>query len=301
MSSFADRAIRQIRRLGHPLCVGLDPHLDLIPPVFRRGTMHPRDPATVAAVEELLREVLLRVGGRVAVVKPQIAFFERLGAPGIAALERLCQKARQLGLLVLLDAKRGDIGSTAEAYAQAYFGHEAPLPVDALTIHPYLGLDSLEPFFKAAREAEGGLFVLVKTSNLGAADFQGLDSAGEPLFARVAGALAARAEAWRGVEGWSSLGVVVGATQAGDAPRVRERLPHSLFLVPGYGAQGAGAEEALAGFVTGPAGRREGGLVSSSRAVVFAPEAARAESALAWEDAFDQVLDRALGELAALV
>lgn len=301
MSSFADRAIRQIRRLGHPLCVGLDPHLDLIPPVFRRGTMHPNDPATVAAVEEMLLVVLNRVGGLVPVVKPQIAFFERLGWRGIAALERICENARQLGLLVLLDAKRGDIGSTAEAYAQAYFGHDVPLPVDALTVNPYLGLDSLAPFVNAAKAADGGLFVLVKTSNLGAQDFQSLETGGEPLFAKVAGALAAEAEAWRGEEGWSSLGVVVGATQASDAPRVREKLPNSLFLVPGYGAQGGAAEEALAGFVPGPNGRREGGLVNSSRGLVFAPALATAATAMAWEATFDQLLDRSTSELGALV
>jgi orotidine-5'-phosphate decarboxylase len=295
--SFADRAIRQIRRLGHPLCVGLDPHLDLIPEVFRRGSMQPNDPATVAAVEDMLLKVLERVGGLVPVVKPQIAFFERLGSRGLAALERICERSRQLGLLVLLDAKRGDIGSTAEAYAKAYFGYDAPLPVDALTVNPYLGLDSLEPFVKAAKTADGGLFVLVKTSNPGAADFQGLEASGEPLFAKVAGALAAEAEAWRGEEGWSSLGVVVGATQATDAPRIREKLPHSLFLVPGYGAQGAGAREALAGFVPGPKGRREGGLVNSSRGLVFAPALAGAPTAAAWEKTFDQLLDQAIGEL----
>jgi orotidine-5'-phosphate decarboxylase len=295
--SFADRAIRQIRRLGHPLCVGLDPHLDLFPEVFRRGTMRPDDPATVAAVEEMLLLVLERVGGLVPVVKPQVAFFERLGWRGIAALERLCERARQLGLLVLLDAKRGDIGSTAEAYANAYFGYDAPLPVDALTVNPYLGRDSLEPFVKAAKTSDGGLFVLVKTSNPGAVDFQGLDASGEPLFAKVAGALATEAESWRGQEGWSSLGVVVGATQATDAPRVREKLPHSLFLVPGYGAQGAGVKEAVAGFVEGPNGRREGGLVNSSRGLVFAPALASASSAAAWERSFDQLLDRTIGEL----
>jgi orotidine-5'-phosphate decarboxylase len=295
--SFADRAIHQIRRLGHPLCVGLDPHLDLFPEVFRRGTMRPNDPATVAAVEEMLLLVLERVGGLVPVVKPQVAFFERLGWRGIAALERLCERARQLGLLVLLDAKRGDIGSTAEAYANAYFGYDAPLPVDALTVNPYLGRDSLEPFVKAAKTSDGGLFVLVKTSNPGAVDFQGLDASGEPLFAKVAGALATEAESWRGQEGWSSLGVVVGATQATDAPRVREKLPHSLFLVPGYGAQGAGVKEAVAGFVEGPNGRREGGLVNSSRGLVFAPALASASSAAAWERSFDQLLDRTIGEL----
>lgn len=295
--TFADRAITAMRRLGHPLCLGLDPHLALLPEIFRRGSMSPLDPATADAVEAFLALVIDRAAGRVAVVKPQIAFFERLGWRGIAALDRLVARARAHGLLVLLDAKRGDIGSTAEAYAAAYFGKEAPMPVDALTVNPYLGMDSLEPFVSAALCAKGGLFVLVKTSNPGARDFQNIDAGEAQLFERVAAALAPAALAWRGETGWSSLGVVVGATQATDAPRVRERLPHSLFLVPGYGAQGGGAEEALAGFVAGPNGRREGGLVSSSRGVVFPAAAASADSAAAWEAAFEEALGRAIGDL----
>lgn len=298
--NFADRAILAMRRLGHPLCLGLDPHLALLPEIFRRGSMSPQDPATADTVEAFLSQVLDRAAGKAAVVKPQIAFFERLGWRGLQSLDRLVIKARSLGFLVLLDAKRGDIGSTAEAYAAAYFGKEAPMPVDALTVNPYLGLDSLEPFVSAALCAHGGLFVLVKTSNPGAKDFQSLETGGEELFERVAGALAPTAANWRGDTGWSALGVVVGATQSSDAPRVRERLPHSLFLVPGYGAQGGGAEGALAGFVPGPHGR-EGGLVSSSRGVVFPAAAAKAESAAAWEKAFDEALERSIGELASRI
>ena len=300
MSTFADRAIRATRRLGHPLCVGLDPHLDLLPELFRRGSMSPQDPATADQVEAFLTLVLEKVAGRVAVVKPQIAFFERLGWRGLAALERLVTKARALGLLVLLDAKRGDIGSTAAAYAASYFGGDAPLRVDALTVNPYLGLDSLAPFADHARRAHGGLFVLVKTSNPGARDFQNLELGGRTLFETVAAALAAEADSWRGETGWSSLGVVVGATQASDAPRVRQLLPHSLFLVPGYGAQGGGASEALAGFVPGQGGRLEGGLVNSSRGVVFPNAAATAASAATWELAFDEALTRAIDELGSL-
>lgn len=303
MLSFADRAILATRRLGHPLCVGLDPHLGLLPELFRQGSMSPQDPQTSDAVEAFLGQVIDRVAGRVAVVKPQIAFFERLGWRGLATLERLIEKARTAGLLVLLDAKRGDIGSTAAAYAAAYFGRDAGLEVDALTINPYLGLDSLEPFFAGAKAAEAGLFVLVKTSNAGSGDFQDLEvgAAGKTLFEAVAETLAPTAEAWRGATGWSSLGVVVGATKASDAPAVRARLPHSLFLVPGYGAQGGGAAEALAGFVEGPSGRREGGLVSSSRAVVFPAAAAKASSAAAWDQAFEDALARAIEDLAALM
>lgn len=299
--AFADRLILRQRALGHPLCVGLDPHLASIPPIFRRGTMAPLAEATADAVEALLAAVLDRVVGRVATVKPQIAFFEALGWRGIRALERLCERARRAGLLVLLDAKRGDIGSTAEGYASAYLGREAAMPSDALTVSPYLGFDTLEPFVRTATAVGGGLFVLVKTSNPGSGDLQDRSVDGVPLYLRVAQGLAASEVAMRAPRtGWSSLGVVCGATWPEPARRVREALPRALFLVPGYGAQGGSAADAVVPFVAGPAGL-EGGIVNSSRAILF-PEAARgATDARRWEQAVDAALDRAIDELGAAV
>ena len=295
--AFADRLILRVRELGHPLCVGLDPHLASIPPLFARGSMVSGDDRTVDAVEAFLAAVIDRVAGQVAILKPQIAFFEQLGWRGLRALERLVERARAAGLLVLLDAKRGDIGSTAEGYAAAYLGAEAAMPVDALTVNPYLGFDTLEPFVKSAQENGRGLFVLVKTSNSGSGDLQDREFEGEPLFFRVAQGLA-RSEATLigGKTGWSSLGVVCGATWPDQARRVREALPRSLFLVPGYGAQGGSALAAVASFVKGPSGL-EGGIVNSSRAILF-PEASRqATDARAWESALDGALDRAIDEL----
>ncbi len=284
--------------LGHPLCVGLDPHLDRIPPLFCRGPMTPRDPRTATAVEGFLRAILERVAGRVAVIKPQIAFFEQLGWRGMRVLEGVVAEARRLGLLVLLDAKRGDIGSTAASYADAYLGPESVLPVDAVTLNPYLGRDTFVPFIDRARRHQGGLFVLVKTSNPGSEDFQDrLLGEGSTLFEAVASSLAENAMEMRGPEtGWSSLGVVVGATYPGPNERVRELLPHSLFLVPGYGAQGGRAEDAVRGFVPGPEGRLEGGIVSSSRGVLF-PEGSDTADAGAWKQAIDAALDGAIDEL----
>ncbi len=294
---FADRLILRVRELGHPLCVGLDPLRASIPPVFARGSMKPGDERTADAIEAFLAAVIDRVAGRVAIVKPQIAFFEPLGWRGIRALERLVNRARAQGLLVLLDAKRGDIGSTAEGYAEAYLGDEAAIPADALTVNPYLGFDTLEPFVKAARANGRGLFVLVKTSNPGSGDLQDRDVEGEPLFGRVARGLARSEALLCGPQtGWSSLGVVCGATWPDQARRVREALPASLFLVPGYGAQGGSAASAVATFVAGPKGL-EGGIVNSSRAILF-PEAARGtDDAGTWERAFDAALDRAIDEL----
>jgi orotidine-5'-phosphate decarboxylase len=294
--NFADSLIDRIRTLGHPLCVGLDPHLDRIPPLFREGSMRPDDPATPAAVRDFLLAVVDRLEDRVAIVKPQSAFFEQLGAAGIAVLEEVIVRARERGLMVLLDAKRGDIGSTAAAYSRAYLHAGSPLAVDALTVNPYLGLDTLEPFGKGAREYARGLFVLVRTSNPGAGSLQDLEVKERPLFEEVARQLSPLAEEMRGPEtGWSSLGVVVGATWPAQSIAVREALPHALFLVPGYGAQGGSAAEALCGFVPGPNGL-EGGIVSSSRGITF-PESGDTNDAAVWEEAIDRVIEQAVAEL----
>ncbi|MCP4657624.1 MAG: orotidine-5'-phosphate decarboxylase [bacterium] len=298
---FADDLVRCLRRLGHPLCVGLDPHLDRIPALFRTGSMTPRDPRTSAAVERFLKAVVDRVAGRVGIVKPQIAFFECLGWRGLQALEAVVGHARAAGLRILLDAKRGDIGSTAAGYAAAYFGADSALGVDALTVNPYLGGDSLEPFVDRARRGGFGLFVVVRSSNPGAGDLQEQPIAGRgKLYEVVADLLSAPSSAMRGpLTGWSSLGVVVGASSPEASARIRELLPHSLFLVPGYGAQGGGATAAVHGFVAGPGGRLEGGLVSSSRGIVF-PEGSHSDAA-GWERTIDEAVARATGELAEAV
>jgi orotidine-5'-phosphate decarboxylase len=293
-SHFADRFIESSRRLGTPLCVGLDPHLRLIPAEFGVLPGSPASPRTVDGVRRFLAEVLGECAGRVAIVKPQIAFFEQLGWRGIQALEELVAAARERGLLVLLDAKRGDVGSTAEAYARAYLLADSPCRVDALTVNPYLGLDSLAPFFAASHESGAGVFVLAQTSNAGAADFQAQLIAGRPLFEHVASALDPAARSTVGALGWSTLGIVAGATFPESAIRLRKLLPHSLFLVPGFGSQGAGAATALASFVPGPSGL-EGGIVSSSRGLLFDGERASGD----WRAGLRARLLAAIAELRA--
>jgi orotidine-5'-phosphate decarboxylase len=271
--------------------------LDRIPPLFRRAEMLAAAPETASAVEAFCLAILDRLAGRVAIVKPQIAFFERLGWRGMQALDAVVAGARARELMVLLDAKRGDIGSTAKGYAEAYLGSQAALPADAITLNPYLGLDTLEPFVKTAAESGGGLFVLVKTSNPGSKDLQERDVGGRPLYERVAESLTGIAQRMTGSEtGWSSLGVVVGATYPEAQHRIREILPRALFLVPGYGAQGGGARQAVGGFVAGPTGRLEGGLVNSSRAILF-PSDADTGAVSTWERAVDAALDQAIDEL----
>ncbi|MFT5441248.1 MAG: orotidine-5'-phosphate decarboxylase [Myxococcota bacterium] len=293
---FADRLISRVRELGHPLCLGLDPHLGKIPPLFARGDMAPGSSETPQAVEDFLFAILERAEGLAAVVKPQIAFFEQLGWRGHQVLTKVCERAQQLGFLVILDAKRGDIGSTADAYARAYLEPGSPTEVEAITINPYLGLDSLDPFAARAEAHGRGLFILVKTSNPGSGDLQDLNLDGTPVYGAVANALGPMAQRLVGkATGWSSLGVVVGATYPGEAQSVRERLPNSVFLVPGYGAQGGSATEAVSGFVPGPRGL-EGGVVNSSRGILF-PERGEVDVATDWEKAVDAVLDRAVDEL----
>jgi orotidine-5'-phosphate decarboxylase len=285
-----------VRALGHPLCVGLDPHLPLIPAVFRQGSMTVGDPRTSAAVRDFLTAVLDRVAGRVAIVKPQIAFFEQLGWRGMEVLAEIVAIARARGILVLLDAKRGDIDSTAQAYA-TYLETDAPMAVDAMTVNPYLGRDTLAPFFDACARNSRGVFVLVKTSNPGSADYQDRLLDGRPLFEAVAQSLADLAQSGVGPRtGWSALGVVAGATYPEQSRRIRELLPNALFLVPGYGAQGGGARDAVRGFIPGPQGQLEGGIVSSSRGLLF-PTDATTNTSTAWENAIDAACDRAISEL----
>jgi len=288
---FADELITRVRELGNPLCVGIDPYLDRIPERFgARGSAE--------AVEAFGCAIVDRVAGRVPVVKPQIAFFEQLGWQGMRALDAVVRRARAAGLLVLLDAKRGDIGSTADGYAAAYLAADAPIEVDAITLNPYLGLDTLEPFAKAAAENGRGLFVLSKTSNPGSGDLQDLEVEGTPVYERVAASLAPLCKRLAGPEtGWSSLGVVVGATWPGQHEAVRKHLPNAVLLVPGYGAQGGGAADAVRGFVPGPNGM-EGGIVNSSRGVLY-PDGAEGGDGKSWERAIDGALDRAIDELSA--
>ena len=295
--SFADRLTEKTREFGTPLCAGIDPHLDLIPPLFRRGDMRPADPATAEGVRDFCFELLDRLKGRIGVVKPQSAFFEQLGPDGMRLLADLCREAGEQGLLVVLDAKRGDIGSTSAAYAKAMLGRDAGFPADALTVNPFLGLDTLDPFLEAADETGSGLFVLVRTSNPGSADIQMLDlEDGRKVFGKLAGDLAPLMERRVGSCGFSSLGIVAGATYPEEAASLRELLPTALFLVPGFGAQGGGAREALAGLVDGPEGP-EGGIVNSSRGITLPEEAADAKSGGDWRQAIDAALERSISQL----
>jgi orotidine-5'-phosphate decarboxylase len=261
---FGDRLAAAVDQVGAPVAVGLDPHLDRLPGELGRRARSGDRAAAGRAVERFCLAALDALEGTVAAVKPQSAFFEQLGAPGIAALEAACQGARDRGLLVILDAKRGDISSTAAAYARAALDPEGPMAADALTVSPWLGFDTLQPYLPACREHGRGLFVLVRTTNPGSAALQ---QVGSPTGAhRVADEVARlNADGLTGDSGLGSIGAVVGAQVAAEAQVLRGRMPAAWFLVPGLGSQGGAPADALAG-------RRPDGLGSlpvASRSVLF--------------------------------
>ena len=293
--TFADRLDEAVRRTGNACLVGIDPHLDLLPGPFAaaRDDSLPRA-ERARALGDFACEVAQLVAGRVPAVKPQSAFFEQLGAEGVAAFERCVAAAREAGLIVIGDVKRGDISSTAAAYARAFLNtSESPAACDAVTLNPFLGADSIEPFLDVCRRFDAGIYVLVRTSNPGSADFQ---RHGDPeLSFHIADAVARWGSELVGDCGWSSVGAVVGATHPSELGAFRERMPRTPFLLPGFGAQGAVADDVVGAFAGEPDAPR-GALVSSSRGITFAwRDPSRA--GLDWKDASLAALDEMIGSL----
>jgi orotidine-5'-phosphate decarboxylase len=271
MSHFADRLCAAIEERRAPCVVGLDPVLDYVSDDFlrecglsRQGDLEER----ARAIEAYCLTTLEAVHDLVPAVKPQMAYFELYGSHGMRALERCIEAAHELGLSVLLDGKRGDIGSTSRAYAEAYLAKQPSraFEVDALTLNPYLGTDSLEPFVDVALDNDKGLFVCVRTSNAGA-DITQLQQTqdGRLLYEVVADLVAELNARSIGASGYGSVGAVVGATQAAAAAKLRARMPKTLFLVPGFGAQGGSLDTVRACFDA----EGRGAIVNSSRAVMY--------------------------------
>jgi orotidine-5'-phosphate decarboxylase len=288
---FADRLTALVEQRRSQICLGLDPD-----PAALAGSAAggggPEAPAAERAAEAVVahcRELIERAGAACVAVKPQLACFERLGAPGWAALAEVCAAAREAGLLTIADGKRGDVPLTAAAYAQALVGETATpwgavpgLGVDAFTVNPLLGGDALEPLVAAAEAAGAGVFVLVRTSNPGAADFEDLPTPERPLHEALAGAVDGLADRLAGASGLSGAGAVVGATEPAHIARLRELMPRAVFLMPGVGPQGGRPELLGAAFGPGPAS----GLVAASRGIALDPDPAAAAARLrkdVWE------------------
>jgi orotidine-5'-phosphate decarboxylase len=267
-SLFADRLATAVERRRSQLVVGLDPRLDLLP-VELRGDAHLSRASAAGAYARFCRGLIDSVAPYVVGVKAQVAFFEALGADGLHAFEEVCDYAHTAGLLVIADAKRGDIGSTARAYAAAYLEPRegAPPIADALTVSAYLGRDSLEPFVASCRRSGGGIFCLVKTSNAGGVDVQDLTlTDGSLVWHHVAKLVADLGEGLVGECGLSSVGAVVGATFPRAVTEARRLLPQAVLLLPGVGAQGATPADVARAFTSGPASA----LVTVSRSVIYA-------------------------------
>jgi orotidine-5'-phosphate decarboxylase len=259
---FSDRLSDAVERKQSQLVVGLDPVLEQLPEELRQGR-----PASEYA--RFCRGIVDAVSSVAVGVKPQSAFFEALGPDGAAAYAEVCAYARGAGLLVIADAKRGDIGSTARAYAAAFLEPRDGKPplADAVTVNPYLGSDSIEPFLEAARREGAGVFSLVRTSNPGGAEIQDAALAdGTPVWQHVARLVRSWGDDIVGDCGLSDVGAVLGATGPREVEEARRLLPRTVFLLPGVGAQGGRPDDLGPAFAAGPASA----LVAASRSVIYA-------------------------------
>ena len=274
---FADRVCAAVDAKGSPVVVGLDPRPESLPPGLLsdcKGEFGDTPQAVGEAFWRFNRGIIDSVHSVVPAVKPQLAFYERYGIAGLKAYSRTAAYAREAGLLVIADGKRNDIGSTASAYAEAFLGEPqafdppaaGDFAADALTVNPYLGRDGVQPFIDCAARHGRGVFVLVRTSNPSAAGVQDLEVDGRPLFEHVGALVECWGEEGRGQNGYSHVGAVVGATWPEQAARLRALMPYTLFLVPGYGAQGATAADVARCFDA----RGHGALVNASRSIIYA-------------------------------
>lgn len=272
MSRFAERLHQAIQQKKTPALVGLDPRWEQLPADLRNRAQSAGGSEweiQARAYEEFCFRVIDVVAGLVPAVKPQSAFFEATGPQGQIVLRNVIRRARDAGLIVICDAKRGDIGTTAEAYASAYLAGEdpdaAPYASDALTINPYMGVDTLQPFVDRATEVGAGLYVLVRTSNPGARDFQDRATDGETLYSAVAAQVESLAKQTANGGAYGLVGAVTGATYPEELSILRKAMPHSPLLIPGYGSQGGTSKDVAAAFDQNGLG----GLVNNSRGILF--------------------------------
>jgi orotidine-5'-phosphate decarboxylase len=325
MPHFTDELAEAVRRCGNAVCVGLDPRWEQLPwPItigreagdalgsesatLGRGLIDSAVRARAEAYLDFCTNIVDIVAPLVPAVKPQAAFFEELGPAGMNALAEVVRYAQDRGLLVILDAKRNDIGSTAEAYARGLLGRAASVwGADALTVSPYLGEDSLTPFVDVAKERGAGLFVLVKTSNPGGGMLQDLEVApsgaerAEPsrprrVYNEVAELVERMSAETAGESGYGLTGAVVGATYPEQLAELRAAMPHTWFLVPGFGSQGGAAKDVAAAFDSGGLGA----VINNSRGIIFAharKEYAHKYTEQQWQKAIEAATKDMIGQL----
>jgi len=281
---FGDRLADAVRTKRSPICVGLDPRAASLPAgllASSTGSNH----EIAEAYRKFCFEIIDVVASLVGVVKPQVAFFEQLGPSGMVALGEVMAYAIRKELLVIADAKRNDIGTTAEAYAAAFLGrgNASAWGADSLTVSPYLGDDSLQPFVDRCKQTSSGIFVLVKTSNPGSGFIQDLAIEQRTISQRVADWVQAESLKANGTSGYGPIGAVVGATYPNELAELRARMPNVWLLIPGYGAQGGGAKDVAAAF------DREGlgAVINNSRGIIFAHQSPRFQHLSNWQAAVE--------------
>jgi len=281
MVDFSEKIFSKINEIQNPSVVGLDPRAKTLPSCVLDEDPEKLDDeeklkVLALGIERFNKEIIENIDGIVGIVKPNAAFYEALGEYGIKALKETCKFAKKKGFIVIADGKRNDIGSTAEAYAKGWFGELGfGKCVDALTVNPYLGFDTIKPFVHYLKKKSKGIFVLVKTSNPSSKDFQDLDVKIEEdgnKTKKLYEIVAEKTNEWIEVEGlegeggYSPIGAVVGATYPEELAILREKMPHSIFLIPGYGFQGGKAEDVALGFDE----NGYGAIVNSSRGIIYA-------------------------------
>ena len=269
-----DNLIEKIKETGNPTVMGLDPRYDMIPEVVRNKYSNDLEGIS-KAILEYNKELIDNTYDIIPAIKPQLAFYEMFGIEGMKVFKETCKYAKEKGMIVIADAKRGDIGSTAKGYSNAYLG-QTPMGenkievfenIDFLTVNPYLGVDSITPFVEDCIKYDKGIFVLVKTSNPSSGELQDLKlENGKTVYEHVASLVEKWGEELRGKYGYSSVAAVVGATYPEQLKEIREKAPHTYFLIPGYGAQGGKAEDIALGFDNNGLG----GIVNASRSLMCA-------------------------------
>jgi orotidine-5'-phosphate decarboxylase len=275
--NFADKLIKKIKETS-PICVGLDPRYEQIPTHIRNDA-----PTPGAAFYEFNKGIIDAVSDLIPAVKIQLAFYEMFGLDGMAAFSRTIEYAKSKGLLVIADGKRNDIGSTAEAYANAYLDNVGDFSVDALTVTPYLGYDGIKPFLDNCKKHDKGIFILVKTSNKTSGDLQDrkVEKENIPIYEMMGHLVDSWGQDLMGDTEYSSVGAVVGATFPQEAEKLREIMPNTIFLVPGYGAQGGSAKDVKHCFNSDGSGA----LVNNSRGIIFAYETVKGFDDRSYADA----------------
>ena len=268
-----DKLINKIKETNNPTVMGLDPRYDMLPNCIKEkynGSIE----KICEGILEYNKTLIDSVYDIIPAVKPQMAFYEMFGIEGIKCFKETCKYAKEKGMIVILDAKRGDIGTTASGYSNAYLGktplgnfEEAFFDVDFITVNPYLGSDGIKPFIENCQKYDKGIFVLVKTSNPSSGELQDLKlENGKTIYETVGSLVENWGESLRGEYGYSSVAAVVGATYPEQLKVLREELPHTFFLIPGYGAQGGKAKDIALGFDKFGLG----GIVNASRSLMCA-------------------------------